>query len=93
MAKRFKSGPKHVVGSNAQVNLIDEKFIVMITEITHGWWIDIGTSRNVCYDCAILKTYANVGDKKMFLEDAHTINVAEIYLRKDFDPGGCHARP
>lgn len=32
MAKRCKSMPKHV-GSNAQVNLTNEQFIAMITEI------------------------------------------------------------
>lgn len=44
------------------VNLMDELFIALIT-ITNmigesdGWWIDIVSSRHVCYDREMFKTY------------------------------------
>lgn len=82
MAKKCKSRPRPA-GSNAQVNLIDEQFIAMITEInivggSDGWWIDIGDSRHVCCDCAMFKTYMNAEDKKVLLGDARTTVVVGI---------------
>ncbi|CAI8606899.1 unnamed protein product [Vicia faba] len=79
MAKRCKSRSK-LVGSNAHVNLNDEKFIAMITEInmaggSDGWWIDTGASRRVCYDRVMFKTFTNAENKKVLLGDAHTIDV------------------
>ncbi|XP_058733368.1 uncharacterized protein LOC131604976 [Vicia villosa] len=38
MAKKYKSRPKPVVDSNAQINMTDEPFVAMITEVTHSWW-------------------------------------------------------
>lgn len=81
MAKKCKSRAKPV-GSNAQVNLTDEQFVVMITKInmaggSDGWWIDTGASR-LCYDRAMFKTYMNAEEKKVMLGDAHTTNVAGI---------------
>lgn len=83
MAKRCKSMPKLIVGSNAQVNLSDEKCIDMIIEINmvggcDGWWIDNDASLHVCYDRAIFKTYTKVKDKKVLLGDAYTTNVTGI---------------
>lgn len=82
MAKKCKSRHKPV-GSNAQVNLTDEQFIVMTTEInivcgSDSWWIDISASHHVCYDRAMFKTYTNAEDKKVMLGDAHATNVAGI---------------
>lgn len=83
MATRCKSMPKPVTDFNAHVNLIDEQFIAMITEInmdsgSDGWWIDTSASRHVCYDRAMFKTYTNIEDKKVLLGDSHTTNVAGI---------------
>src|SRR3954469_3458558 len=83
MAKKCKSRPKPVAGSNAQINMTDEPFVAMITEInmvggSDGWWIDTGAYRHVCYDRAMFKTYTIAEDKKVLLGDAHTTNVAGI---------------
>lgn len=62
MAQKYKSIPKHAVGSNAQVNLTDQEFCCYDNWNQNGWWIDIVSSRHVCYDLEILKIYMN---KKM----------------------------
>ena len=41
-----------------------------------GWWVDTSASRHVCYDCAMIKTYTNVENKKVLLGDSHTTIVA-----------------
>ncbi|XP_058727108.1 uncharacterized protein LOC131598537 [Vicia villosa] len=81
--KKCKSRPKPVAGSNSQINMTDEPFVAMITEVnmvgrSDGWWIDTGASRHVCYDRAMFKTYTIAEDKKVLLGDAHTTNVAGI---------------
>lgn len=40
-----------------------------------GWWIDIVSSRHVCYDRVISKTYTN---KKVLLGVGHTTKVVGI---------------
>lgn len=69
MIKKCKIRFEPHVAPNAHVNLIDEQFIALITEInvigdSDGRWLDIGSFRHVYYDCAMFKTYTN---KKVFL--------------------------
>lgn len=40
-----------------------------------GWWVEIGSSRHVCYDLTMFKTYTN---KKVMLGVVHTTNVFGI---------------
>ncbi|XP_073224880.1 uncharacterized protein [Cicer arietinum] len=70
-------------GAANHVNLTEEQFVAMITEInlvggSDGWWIDTGASHHVCYDHAMFKTYTAAEDKKVLLGDSHTTNVADI---------------
>ena len=68
----------------AQANLTEEQnFTAMITEInmvggSDDWWNDTGSSRHVCNNRAMFKTYKAVEDKKVLLGDAHTTTVAGI---------------
>lgn len=52
-------------------NFTEESVVAMILEIniimdSEGWWVDIGVSRHVCYDCALFKKYFEADDKKVF---------------------------
>lgn len=80
MIKKRKIKFKPCLSPNAYVNLIDEKFIALITNINmigeyDGCWIDIDSSHHVCYDCAMFKTYTN---KKVLLGVPHTTNIISI---------------
>lgn len=83
---------------NAHVNLTDEQFITLITEInvidnSDGCWLDVSSSRHFRYDCEMFKTYTN---KKVLLGVAHNINVVGIGEveqsppLKNYNPEGCH---
>ncbi|GAU41954.1 hypothetical protein TSUD_380590 [Trifolium subterraneum] len=72
--------PAHL---NAQVNVTDEAYTCMITEInmvggTDGWWIDTGATRHVCYERAMFKTYTSAENKKVQMGNAHTSDVASV---------------
>ncbi|CAJ2660435.1 unnamed protein product [Trifolium pratense] len=61
--------PKPANLAHINVNVADEPYAAMITEInmvggTDGWWIDTGATRHVCYDRAMFKTYTNAENKK-----------------------------
>lgn len=80
MIKKCKIRFEPHVSPNAHVNLDDEQFIALITEInvigdSDGWWLDIDSSRHVCYDRAMFKTYTN---KKVLMGVTHTTNVVDI---------------
>jgi hypothetical protein len=84
MAKkcRNKSRPKPAHLS-AQVNVAEEPYAAMITEInmigvSDGWWIDTGATRHVCYERAMFKIYTTAENKKVQMGNAHTSEVAGI---------------
>ncbi|GAU27591.1 hypothetical protein TSUD_271320 [Trifolium subterraneum] len=75
--------PKPANLAHINVNVADEPYTCMITEInmvggTDEWWIDIGATRHVCYDRAMFKTYTNAENKKVQMGNAHTSDVAGI---------------
>ncbi|GAU49932.1 hypothetical protein TSUD_408340 [Trifolium subterraneum] len=75
--------PKSANLAHINVNVADEPYTCMITEInmvggTDGWWIDTGATRHVCYDRAMFKTYTNAENKKVQMGNAHTSDVAGI---------------
>ncbi|GAU26739.1 hypothetical protein TSUD_317370 [Trifolium subterraneum] len=75
--------PKPANLAHINVNVADEPYTCMITEInivggTDGWWIDTGATRHVCYDRAMFKTYTNAENKKVQMGNAHTSDVAGI---------------
>jgi hypothetical protein len=84
--------PGHMAGkcknsSNrpAQAHLTTEEqsYTAMITEINivdgpDGWWMDTSTSRRVCFDRAIFKTYTTAEDEKVLLGYSHTSEVVGI---------------
>ncbi|KAI9187208.1 hypothetical protein LWI28_025537 [Acer negundo] len=51
----------------SEVNLVDG---------SEGWWVDTGASCQVYYDRAMFKSYSNVGDKMVLLDDTHSTIVA-----------------
>ncbi|CAJ2662205.1 unnamed protein product [Trifolium pratense] len=74
--------PKPANLAHINVNVADEPYAAMITEInmvggTDGWWIDTGATRHVCYDRAMFKTYTNAENKKVQMGNAHTSDVAD----------------
>ncbi|GAU47899.1 hypothetical protein TSUD_25140 [Trifolium subterraneum] len=75
--------PKPANLAHINVNVADEPYTCMITEInmvggTDGWWIDTGATRHVCYDRAMFKTYTNAENKKVQIGNAHTSDVSGI---------------
>ncbi|CAJ2666075.1 unnamed protein product [Trifolium pratense] len=75
--------PKPANLAHINVNVADEPYAAMITEInmvggTDGWWIDTGATRHVCYDRAMFKTYTNAENKKVQMGNAHTSDVAGV---------------
>ncbi|GAU45981.1 hypothetical protein TSUD_401210 [Trifolium subterraneum] len=75
--------PKPANLAHINVNVADEPYTCMITEInmvggTDGWWIDTGATRHVCYDRAMFKTYMNAENKKVQMGNTHTSDVAGI---------------
>ncbi|CAJ2668640.1 unnamed protein product [Trifolium pratense] len=82
-AKTCRLRKKLVATSNAQVNVTEEPYVAMITEInmiggTDGWWIDTGATRHICFERAMFKTYTAAENKKVQMGNAHTSNVAGI---------------
>ncbi|CAJ2651716.1 unnamed protein product [Trifolium pratense] len=74
--------PKPANLAHINVNVADEPYAAMITEInmvggTDGWWIDTGATRHVCYDRAMFKTYTNAENRKVQMGNAHTSIVAD----------------
>ncbi|GAU50608.1 hypothetical protein TSUD_410180 [Trifolium subterraneum] len=85
MSKKCRNSkrPKPANLAHINVNVADEPYTCMITEInmvggTDGWWIDTGATRHVCYDRAMFKTYTNAENKKVQMGNAHTSDVAGI---------------
>ncbi|CAJ2668389.1 unnamed protein product [Trifolium pratense] len=75
--------PKPANLAHINVNVADEPYAAMITEInmvggTDGWWIDTSATRHVCYDRAMFKTYTNAENKKVQMGNAHTSDVAGV---------------
>ena len=73
-------------------NLIEEKLIVMISEInivggSERLWVDTYTSRHVCYDHALFKTYSGAENKNVLLSDSYSTKVVgtnEVELKLTF---------
>ncbi|XP_070668500.1 uncharacterized protein [Malus domestica] len=66
-----------------QANLTEDQLVAMVLEInlvdgSEGWWVDIGASRYVCYDCGLFKSYTEAENRRVLLGDSHSTHVAGV---------------
>ncbi|XP_073137594.1 uncharacterized protein [Henckelia pumila] len=76
-----------------QVNMVQERYVplelsdidlsVVICETNmvddpRGWWIDTGSTSHVCAEKDMYSTYATVGDRKLFMGNSATSEVAGV---------------
>lgn len=89
LVKKCRNMPRLI----SQVNLIEEQLVAMIIKInfvfrSKGQWADNGVTRHVCYDRDFFKSYSEVEDKKVLLDDSHStivVGIGEVELKFTFE--------